>query len=299
MDEERPSAEWSDERIAAWARAHLSELRTLDEDERWSRRDDVVELLLEEGFVRGRARLRELYTELFVPPEDEPDLREHFPKLGAMFVGLSSVKADERERAARQIQKAAMQEGGTPSTLALGDPRTIERLLVAAADVEPAVQEAALDALRFVVPLTRFFAPEVAERVLGVHDAASSPVVRRAAALVLAELDDPRRFRPLASALSEPKLPELARRTLGRAVALGARNAPPADAALVTDALLALFAAEKKLDLKTLLLKALGSIGGSDAAARVRKLGVAKLNPDVVADALRRMEARAVPGQAP
>ncbi len=295
----RPSAEWTDDRIAAWAREHLADLRALDEEERWSRRDDVVELLLEEGFVRGRTRLRELYTELFVPPEDEPDLREHFPELGAMVVALASARTAARERAARKFQKAAMQEAGTPSILALGDPRTIERLLGAAADRVPAVQEAALDALSFVVPRTRFFAPEVAERVLAVHDASSAAPVRRAAALVLAELDDPRRFRPLASALSAPRLPELARRTLGRAVGLGPRNAPPADAAVITDRLLELLAAEKKLDLKTLLLKALGSIGGRDAAARVRKLGVARLNPDVVDAAMKRMEARAAPGQAP
>jgi hypothetical protein len=297
--DEQPNADWSDDRIVAWARAHAPAWSQLDEEDRWSARHDLVELLIEEGFVRGRRPLRELYTELFPPAEEQPDLREEFPDLGPMLLALAAGAPSERERGARYLQKLATQEVGMASTLALGDPRTIDRLLSAAADGVPAVQEAALDALGLVVERAKFYAPEVFDRVLGVHDGSAAAGVRRAAALVLAEFEDPRRWRPLAGALAEKGLPELARSKLARAVRLGPRNTPAEDARLVAERLLELFAGEKKRELKTALLKSLGTIGARDAAARVRELGVKGINPDVVNEAMQRMEARTAPGQPP
>lgn len=297
--DEQPDADWSDDRIVAWATTHVPAWSQLGEEERWSARNDLVELLIEEGFVRGRRPLRELYTELLPPPEEQPDLREDFPDLGPMLLALAAGLPSERERGARYLQKLAMQEGGMASTLALGDPRTIDRLLSAAADGVPAVQEAALDALGFVVQRVNFYAPEVFDRVLSVHDGSAAAGVRRVAALVLAEFEDPRRWRPLAGALAEMRLPELARSRLARAVRLGPRNAPAEDARLVAERLLELFAGEKKLELKTALLKSLGTIGARDAAARVQELGVKGINPDVVTEAMQRMVARTVPGQPP
>lgn len=301
--------ELSDERLAEAARALMEAARAADgrdeaaEYERWMARDEVREVLVREAWVRGRVTLRPVFEALFPSPEEEPELEDWFEGRGGDFASYREVLAGlehadplVRGRAARFFEQAARDEWSMQSALALGDPRIISRLLAAAADPDPEVQEVALGALGVLVPRTDFYDPDVFERVLRIHGASTTPAVRRKAILALMGFDDARRWAPLAAALAEKRLDLLSRKLLLRAVSLGARNAPAPLATEITERLFTLLSKEKKPDVQSQLVRALGAIADRGSIARLRAearaLGV---RAELVEEASRAIEARAAP----
>jgi hypothetical protein len=289
----------SDDELARAARARLAEARGLEDYERSVARNRTHEVLLHEAYVRGRVKLEQVFEELFLPPEDEPELADwfegstkHFASYREVLAGLAHPEAEVRKRAAQYLEKRGREEWGMADSLALADPRVMRRLAAAAGDPEPEVQVAALEALDVIVPRTKFYDPRLFQRVLDVHAAATTAAVRRWAALVLMGFDDPRRWSPLLDAFSERRLDARARTLLALAVGLGPRDAPEPIARALTEHLFSLLSSEKKPQLRSRYVDALGDIADPASIPRLRR-EAAGARQELVDDVVHKIEARA------
>lgn len=256
--------------------------------ERLRARYRAHEMLVTEAFLAGRVSLQRVFFELFPP---SPALAE---RLEGSLAALRSRDVERRRTAAARLEKESRREKGMDDQMWLRDPRTVERLLEAAGDSDAEVQERAIHCLGGIVQGYDYPSREVLERLLSLHDEAE-PNARREIAMALTTYDDPRKWPVLVDALSRPRLDELSRRRLSWAVQSQTGSMPREVARQLAARLLALLQAEKKAQLKTILLQALGAVGDAEIAAEVRKLKLQGVRPELREEVLRAMEPRSRP----